>query len=122
MQDNLNLQGRTSASSQAPNTVPGKPTISVRVRAVGICFLLIIALAAAIRGMFVREYSACPLHNCLIMDERYDDLWGQALAAGKPTDYDHSPYYREPGYAYFLVWVYKLTGHNLAVDSGLTAW
>ncbi len=81
----------------------------------------ILLVAALLRGLYLQEYSGRPDFSYLDLDTRYHDYWSHGLATGNwsienqaPDFHDPQirtqPYFRPPGYPYFLGFVRVLTG------------
>ncbi len=104
---------RTSgARGQAP------PPLLREKRWVLVALLVILALGGALRGLYLAEFSHTPDFRVPFADADFHNYWARALAFGNwtPPPYEvdphirEIPYFRPPGYAYFLAAVYKLTG------------
>ncbi|HOX38344.1 MAG TPA: glycosyltransferase family 39 protein [Candidatus Brocadiia bacterium] len=74
---------------------------------------VILIVAFLLRAVFVLQYSASPFHAYLTDDEEFEELWGWSIASGAPGPYDGMPYYRSPGYAYFVAAVYAVAGRQM---------
>lgn len=80
--------------------------------------IAILLLGAALRGIYLSEIARSPDFKYPGIDAHYHDYWARALATGEwspPTPYADpmirsKPFFRSPGYPYFLAMVYKLTG------------
>jgi len=103
---------RTSgARGEAPSLLKDK-------RWVLVALLVILALGGALRGLYLAEFSKTPDFRVPFADADFHNYWARALAFGNwtPPPYEvdphirEIPYFRPPGYAYFLAAVYKLTG------------
>ncbi len=83
-----------------------------------VALLVILALGGALRGLYLAEFSKTPDFRVPFADADFHNYWARALAFGNwtPPAYEvdphirEIPYFRPPGYAYFLAAVYKLTG------------
>lgn len=84
--------------------------------------LLILAIAATLRTFYLFEIATLPEFNHPGLDAGYHDYWARGLAFGQwtPPEGQHDPelnrhpYFRPPGYPYFLALVYGLTGGHPA--------
>jgi 4-amino-4-deoxy-L-arabinose transferase-like glycosyltransferase len=105
-------------------------------------FLLValLLLGAALRTAFLREAVGAPDFTVPLIDAGFHDYWARGLAFGQwdpRPGYESpgirsSPYFRPPGYPYFLAGVYRLFGPGylaprilqalLGLLSGLCAW
>jgi tetratricopeptide (TPR) repeat protein len=97
---------------------------------------LLLGLAAAVRGTYLRELAAEPRHVVRQLEEGYNVAWARAAATGdwsRTTVGDYplatlptSPYVHPPGYPLFLAGVYRLAGLNrlwpLVVQQLLGVW
>lgn len=80
--------------------------------------LAILALGGALRGLYLAEFSRTPDFAVPFADADFHNYWARALAFGDwtPPFYEvdphirEIPYFRPPGYAYFLAAVYKVAG------------
>ncbi len=81
----------------------------------------ILLVAALLRGLYLHDFSSQPDYAYLDLDARYHDYWSQSLVTGDwslrgqaPDFHDpqirEQPYFRPPGYPYFLAFVRMLTG------------
>jgi 4-amino-4-deoxy-L-arabinose transferase-like glycosyltransferase len=83
-----------------------------------VALLVILALGGTLRGLYLTEFSHTPDFKVPFADADFHNYWARALAFGnwKQPFYEvdphirEIPYFRPPGYAYFLAAVYKLTG------------
>ncbi len=72
--------------------------------------LMLAAGAFLVRLIYLFQIEAFPLFYHPTMDERYHvEMARQILAGTLPAE----PYYRAPGYLYFLAGLFKITGENL---------
>jgi 4-amino-4-deoxy-L-arabinose transferase-like glycosyltransferase len=102
---------KTGARGQAPSLLKDK-------RWVLVALLIILALGGTLRGLYLAEFSHTPDFKIPFADADFHNYWARALAFGNwsPPFYEvdphirEIPYFRPPGYAYFLAAVYKLTG------------
>lgn len=85
-------------------------------------FLLIaVVLAMALRFLYFQELTSEPANTYPIQDAEYHDYWAHGMATGQwapPTGYhdpeiQQHPYFRPPGYAFFLAGIYRLTGGSV---------
>ncbi len=78
----------------------------------------ILLLGAVLRGVYLTEIARQPDFKVPEVDADYHDYWARGLAFGSWTqrwgnpdpEIRTTPYFRPPGYPYFLALVYKLTG------------
>lgn len=83
-----------------------------------VALLVILAVGGTLRGLYLAEFSQTPDFRVPFADADFHNYWARALAFGNwsPPFYEvdphirEIPYFRPPGYAYFLAAVYKLTG------------
>lgn len=83
-----------------------------------VALLVILALGGTLRGLYLAEFSHRPDFEVPFADADFHNYWARALAFGdwKQPFYEvdphirEIPYFRPPGYAYFLAAVYRLTG------------
>ncbi|MBU0678190.1 MAG: tetratricopeptide repeat protein [Verrucomicrobia bacterium] len=84
--------------------------------------VLILLLSAGLRVLYYREILHNPEFNHPEVDAKYHDLWARAIASGDWESSDlgevsripANPYFRPPGYPYFLSVIYRLAGPGLA--------
>jgi hypothetical protein len=83
--------------------------------------LAILVLAGlALRGAYLAELVHKPDYDAPLADAQYNDYWARGLATGNWTppagqpdpQIPTTPYFRPPGYAYFLAAVYYLAGKS----------
>lgn len=82
--------------------------------------LIILFLGGALRGCYLDELSRNPEFEHPVVDAGYHDYWARALATGDWTlrhvTYDpeirQRPYFRPPGYPYFLAAIYRWIGDD----------
>ena len=80
----------------------------------------ILVLGAALRLLYLHEISAWPDFSYPILDAAYHDFWARGLARGEwatledftPEEIVRRPFFRPPGYPYFLAAVYRVFGHG----------
>ena len=78
----------------------------------------ILILGGVTRGVYLNEIAQAPDFSNPLADARFNDYWARGLAYGEwsfPSDLDDpqlrtTPYFRAPGYPYFLGFVYRVTG------------
>ena len=78
----------------------------------------ILLIGALLRGLYLSEIARSPDFEYPGIDAHYHDYWARGLATGEwsaPTPYtdpmiESKPFFRAPGYAYFLALVYKISG------------
>ena len=83
-----------------------------------IILIFILAVGALLRGFYLSEFARHPDFAHPSVDAGYHDYWARALVTGRwtpPEPYDDplirtTPYFRPPGYPYFLAFAYLLTG------------
>jgi 4-amino-4-deoxy-L-arabinose transferase-like glycosyltransferase len=82
-------------------------------------WLAVILLAGLVlRGLYLRECAAKPDFARPIRDAAYHDYWARGLVTGDWTpphnlpdpQLNRTPYFRPPGYPYFLAAIYRLFG------------
>lgn len=92
----------------------------MRVRGEIWILIVILAIGALLRGLYLAEIVHSPGFSAPQVDAGYHDYWARALITGKwnppPPFHDPlirtAPYFRPPGYPYFLALVYLLTGSS----------
>jgi 4-amino-4-deoxy-L-arabinose transferase-like glycosyltransferase len=102
---------KADARGQAPPLLKEK-------RWVLVALLVVLALGGTLRGLYLAEFSQTPDFKVPFADADFHNYWARALAFGNWTQPFYEvdphirevPYFRPPGYAYFLAAVYKLTG------------
>jgi tetratricopeptide (TPR) repeat protein len=78
----------------------------------------LLALGALLRGFYLVEIRNAPDFSSPAVDAGYHDYWARGLVSGNwstPPFYadphiDSTPYFRPPGYPYFLAFLYLLLG------------
>ncbi|MCY2961729.1 MAG: glycosyltransferase family 39 protein [Planctomycetota bacterium] len=73
--------------------------------------LAIVAVALAVRVVYVLQSRASPLFDAPQMDALYHVEWARALVRGE--DYQPGPFFRAPAYPWFLAGMTWLFGDNL---------
>lgn len=89
--------------------------------------LAILALGAGLRVGYLREVRHDAVALLPLQDAEYNDYWARGLATGNwtlpPLTPDpriaKTPYFRPPGYAWFLALVYRLGGPRPAVAAAV---
>ncbi len=84
-------------------------------------FAAVLAVASLLRGIYLAEIVDTPEFSHPGLDSAYHIYWSRGLAAGDWTDFEgredpqlyRFPYYRPPGYAFFLALVFRLCGYEL---------
>lgn len=71
----------------------------------------ILALALVVRVVYVLQSRASPLFDDPQMDALYHVEWAQSLARGQ--DYQPGPFFRAPGYPWFLAAILRIFGDGL---------
>jgi Tfp pilus assembly protein PilF len=72
--------------------------------------LLVVAIAFAIRVVYLAGASQSPLYLHPTLDGHVNDEQAWSLVRGVPAT---QPYFRPPGYAHFLAAIYGVAGHDL---------
>jgi len=93
---------------------------------VSLTLTAILLFGAILRGLYLREIVHHPDFYFPPLDAAYHDYWARAIATGdwslprqvnidnfSDPDIQTSPYFRPPGYPYFLAMIYRLTGGNM---------
>ena len=83
----------------------------------------ILLLGIALRGLYLSEIARSPDFSYPGIDAHYHDYWARGLVTGEwsaTTPYtdpliQSKPFFRAPGYPYFLALVYKLSGGSYLV-------
>jgi len=86
----------------------------------GLLLTLIILIGVALRAIYLAELPHSPEFEHPLLDHLYHDLWARHIAFGSndlpkgiPSPaFDQTPYFRPPGYPYFLAGVYSAFGTN----------
>jgi 4-amino-4-deoxy-L-arabinose transferase-like glycosyltransferase len=97
-----------------PKREPARPSSRVTL----VLLVGILVLAAVLRFVYLREVRAAPDFAFPQVDAEFHDYWARGLAfgtwelpAGKGDPrIQESPFFRPPGYPYFLAVIYKLAG------------
>src|SRR5439155_17987221 len=103
----MDTRARMSRSSSA--SPAATPDVS-RARARWI-LLGILAVALALRVVYVLQSRASPAFDEPQMDAQYHVEWAQAFAEGR--DYQTGPFFRAPLYPWFLGLLFQLFGDDL---------
>jgi 4-amino-4-deoxy-L-arabinose transferase-like glycosyltransferase len=85
-----------------------------------IALAVIILVGLALRVLYLRELTNAPDFEFPLVDSEYHDYWARGMAFGnwsKPRfepdpGIQRHPYFRPPGYPFFLAAVYKVTGRG----------
>jgi len=80
----------------------------------------ILVLGGLLRGLYLSEIMKHRDFDMPAVDALYHDYWARAIVSGNwapPSPMDDpeiptTPYFRSPGYTYFMAAVYRLTGSN----------
>lgn len=72
--------------------------------------IIIFLVAITIRFINLEIIKENPYFNSPIMDEKYHDEWAQEIATGNL--FERTPFYRAPGYPYFLGLIYVAFGKD----------
>ncbi|UCF33461.1 MAG: glycosyltransferase family 39 protein [Phycisphaerales bacterium] len=80
--------------------------------------ICILAAGLVLRGLYIREFMRQPDFAAPALDAEYHDYWARALVTGDwTTPYPgqdpripDTPYFRPPGYPYFLALTYRVLG------------
>jgi hypothetical protein len=81
---------------------------------------VIILAGLVLRGLYLRELVNTPDFEFPLVDSEYHDYWARGMAFGNlsPPRFEPDPqiqkypYFRPPGYPFFLAAVYKMTGRG----------
>ena len=82
--------------------------------------LAIVAVGASLRLLYLQDISRTPFFDTPLIDASFNDYWARGLATGEwvlPEEYPDPqlqswPYYKFPGYPWFLAGVYRAFGHG----------
>lgn len=105
------------------NSPPLRIFIGLRKHAEYFLLLGILILGAAIRILYFSELQGRPQFSLLHLDGKYHDQMARAsiqISMSDPavvkawSEYEASPYFRAPGYIYFLSGIYRLLGDSYA--------
>jgi tetratricopeptide (TPR) repeat protein len=111
-------KGRTrSAEKRAPRTSRKRTPLSPRVLLV---LAVIILAGMGLRGLYLHELVNTPDFEFPLVDADYHDYWARGMASGiwAPPRFEPDPkiqqypYFRPPGYPFFLAAIYKLSGRG----------
>jgi len=94
----------------------------LRVKLIPAALIVVLLAGALLRYGYLKEYSRSPEFANPAVDAGYHDYWARGLAFGSWKLRDgfsdpliqRKPYFRPPGYAYFLAGVYLLSGGSFA--------
>jgi hypothetical protein len=104
----------------APMARGAKP---LRHRRVAFALVAILALGLAVRAAYLVELTKLPDFDHPLVDADYHDYWARSLVAGRwaPPENEPdphigtTPYFRPPGYPFFLAAVYRIFGTGYLV-------
>lgn len=90
----------------------------MRIQRLGIGFALVLALL--LRAVYLAEIAPTPEFSHPGLDSAYHIYWARGMASGDWTDFEgredpqlyRFPYYRPPGYAFFLALVFRFCGYE----------
>jgi len=108
-------------SSGGRRDFDAKAAGSARVTARDLLVLVFILLVGLVlRGIYLAEIRPSPLFSQPLLDASFCDYWARGMATGEwilDKDYpnpqlDKLPYYKLPGYPWFLAGGYRLFGHG----------
>jgi tetratricopeptide (TPR) repeat protein len=107
---------RTSHRAAASPSPPCARTGAARTT--GLLLILIVLVGGALRAAYLAELVHKPDYDSPLSDAQYNDYWARGLVTGQWTppngepdpQIQTTPFFRPPGYAYFLAGVYRLTG------------
>ena len=71
---------------------------------------IIFLIAVSLRLVNLETIKTNPYFDSPIMDEKYHDEWAEEIATGKL--FERTPFYRAPGYPYFLGLIYAAFGKD----------
>ena len=105
----------TAAKRRAPERARARHPLSPRVL---LLLAAIILVGLVLRGMYLRELTNAPDFQFPLVDADYHDYWARGMASGhwpaprfEPNPgIQEFPYFRSPGYPFFLAAIYKVTG------------
>ncbi len=94
-----------------------------------VLLVIILLLGASLRVLYLREIREEPGFSHPALDAAYHDQWARGLATGdwsvrgnfEDPKFRERPYFRAPGYAYFLAAVYALCGDGYLAPRFLQA-
>jgi hypothetical protein len=95
-------------------------TRSLRARRDLLILIGIVLAGLGLRALYLRELVESPAFSAPPVDPGFHDYWARALVTGDwttPEDQPDpqirtTPYFRPPGYPYFLTLIYSVTGPN----------
>ncbi|HEX5053138.1 MAG TPA: tetratricopeptide repeat protein, partial [Planctomycetota bacterium] len=105
---------RRSMAHNEPHARAGPP----RAQRTGRALFAILLVGALLRGLYLREIASSPELAAPALDAAFHDHWARALVSGdwSPPRFfadpqiQTTPYFRPPGYPFFLALVYAITG------------
>ncbi len=111
------MRKRTRRGPAARNLPTSAPTGQ---RREGLILAIIVLAGLALRGAYLAELVPKPDYDEPLADAQYNDYWARGIVTGSwtpPTGQPDpriptTPYFRPPGYAYFLAAVYYLTARS----------
>ncbi len=79
---------------------------------------VIVLLGITLRALYLAEFAKGPEYTCPLVDADFHNYWARCLASGNWAPPEHEPdpkinevpFFRPPGYPYFLAAVYKVAG------------
>lgn len=85
--------------------------------------LAVLALGLGLRASYLVEISILPDFDQPLVDAHYHDYWARAMASGEwsapenepDPEISTTPYFRPPGYPFFLAVIYKVFGPGYVV-------
>ncbi len=115
---------RASRTTRGTQRTRSRPYRRTRRRAVDpnvwvwVALAVILVAGGVLRGLYLDEIAERPDFSNMLADARFNDYWARGLAFDDwtfDTDLNDprvptTPYFRAPGYPYFLGFVYRVTG------------
>ena len=98
--DKPQLSDRLRRRREEREGVPGDLSAEISWAALRVPFLAVVALAALTRLAYLWEYHRDPTWSLAILDQLYNNDLAKAIASGPGAP--AIPYFRPPGYVYFL--------------------
>ncbi|MDI6826939.1 MAG: glycosyltransferase family 39 protein, partial [Armatimonadota bacterium] len=85
-----------------------------------IILAFILLVGASVRGLYLKEIVGTPGFDSPGLDAGYHDYWARALVSGdwapphgfRDPEIQRTPFFRPPGYPYFLAFIYLITGSS----------
>ena len=104
----------------SPERRPGRTRSAPR--GSGWLLVLILILGIALRTGYFVERTHAPDYDSPLSDAQYNDFWARGLTTGDwsvkeglpDPEIQTTPYFRPPGYPYFLAGIYRLCGGSYA--------